>query len=225
MKQFSSRLISLRKEREWTQADLAQSINKTRSTVSGYETEGKEPDFETLCTLAETFGVSSDYLLGKSDSRTHSGDVFKNDNVNLKKCYKALPAELKETVAGIYDNFYLLINRDMKFQNAGRLALYGELLSTLQSSRSEIRKILESNALKQDAVFISSIMTMQSDLKSNISSLLDRLMQEDLNCSQSVKLYRAAHSKNNAEPKIIENEGDILGRLAAAPAVKKETDL
>lgn len=67
MQKFSNRLISLRKERSLTQEDLAKIIHKKRSTVSGYETEGKEPDLETVCFLAKYFGVSTDYLLGHSD--------------------------------------------------------------------------------------------------------------------------------------------------------------
>lgn len=43
MQKFSNRLISLRKEHGLTQEELAKIIKKTRSSVSGYETEGKEP--------------------------------------------------------------------------------------------------------------------------------------------------------------------------------------
>ena len=59
MQNFSNRLISLRKERGLTQEDLARLIHKKRSTVSGYETEGKEPDLDTVCWLADYFGVST----------------------------------------------------------------------------------------------------------------------------------------------------------------------
>ena len=70
MQKFSNRLISLRKERGLTQEDVAKIISKKRSTVSGYETEGKEPDLETVCVFAKYFGVSTDYLLGRTD---HAG--------------------------------------------------------------------------------------------------------------------------------------------------------
>ena len=60
MSRFSNRLISLRKEQKMTQSDLAKLLGKQRSTVSGYETDGKEPDFDTLCTLADHFEVSVD---------------------------------------------------------------------------------------------------------------------------------------------------------------------
>lgn len=38
MSKFANRLISLRKERNLTQEDIAKIIYKKRSTVSGYET-------------------------------------------------------------------------------------------------------------------------------------------------------------------------------------------
>ncbi|AOY78145.1 helix-turn-helix domain-containing protein [Clostridium formicaceticum] len=65
---FSHRLKQLRKEKKLTQEDLAIQLNKTRSTVAGYETERKEPDYDTLKKIAEFFDVSIDYLLGHSDT-------------------------------------------------------------------------------------------------------------------------------------------------------------
>ncbi len=66
---FPERLIGLRKERGLTQEGVAKLIDKRRSTVSGYETEHKEPTLDTVCFLAHYFDVSTDYLLGYSDER------------------------------------------------------------------------------------------------------------------------------------------------------------
>ncbi len=66
---FPQRLTSLRKERGLTQEGLADLICKRRSTVSGYETENKEPSIKTICFLAHFFDVSTDYLIGYSDER------------------------------------------------------------------------------------------------------------------------------------------------------------
>ena len=115
MQKFSNRLISLRKERGLTQGELATVIQKKRSTVSGYETEGKEPDLETVCLLAKYFGVSTDYLLGYSDRPSHTEDVFFNDTVNFKRHFNALPGDLRPAVAKCFDSFYRLLNRDHGF--------------------------------------------------------------------------------------------------------------
>ena len=188
MQKFSTRLISLRKERGLTQTDLAEIIQKKRSTVSGYETEGKEPDFETVCFLASYFGVSTDYLLGYSDERNHVEQVFYNDRVNFERNFKALPPELRPVVAKCFDDFYLLLNRDMQLRRPERLRAYQELLHTLQSLRADIRKSIESSGgAITDPVALSDLMALQSQLKNDVSSLLDKLMQADMEIAFSVK--------------------------------------
>ena len=94
MQMFSVRLAALRKECGLSQDDLAKIINKTRSAVSGYEIEDKEPSFELLCALAKYFNVSTDYLLGLSDERRHVEQVFYNDQRNFEEHFKRMPAEM-----------------------------------------------------------------------------------------------------------------------------------
>lgn len=188
MQKFSNRLISLRKERGLTQEDLAKLINKKRSTVSGYETEGKEPDLETICFFAQYFGVSTDYLLGHSDERNHVETVFYNDKVNFERHFKALPAELRPVVAKCFDSFYLLLGRDMQLSRPERLRIYEELLHTLQSLRADIRKAIEaSGGAVTDPVALSGLMAMQSQLKNEVSALLDKLMQADMEIAFNIK--------------------------------------
>lgn len=55
MDKFSERLVALRKEKDLTQAEFARLCGKQRTTVSGYETEGKESDFALLCQMADYF--------------------------------------------------------------------------------------------------------------------------------------------------------------------------
>lgn len=188
MQKFSARLISLRKERGLTQEDLAKLIHKKRSTVSGYEIEDKEPEFETICFLAQYFGVSTDYLLGFSDERNNVETVFYNDKVNFERHFKAMPAELRPVVSKCFDSFYLLLGRDMQLARPERLQVYQELLQTLQSRRAEIRKAIEaSGGAISDPVAISDLMAMQSQLKNEVSSLLDKLMQADMEIAFNIK--------------------------------------
>lgn len=66
---FGQRLVRLRKEQKLTQAQLGSALNKNRSTIGGYESENKEPDFDTLVLIADFFNVSVDYLLGRTEYR------------------------------------------------------------------------------------------------------------------------------------------------------------
>lgn len=62
---FGENLRTLRKSRNLTQGELAEQCGATLSNVSGWECEKWQPDFETLAKLADYFGVSVDYLLGR----------------------------------------------------------------------------------------------------------------------------------------------------------------
>lgn len=188
MQKFSTRLISLRKERGLTQEEMAKAINRKRSTYSGYETEGKEPDIDTICLLAKFFEVSTDYLLGYSDERDHTEQVFFNDKINFERHFKAMPANLRPVVSKCFDSFYLLLNRDMRLARPERLRLYEELLHILQSQRADIRKAIESSGgAITDPVALSDLMAMQSQLKNSVSAQLDKLMQADMEIAFSLK--------------------------------------
>lgn len=64
---FLKNLKSLRQELGMNQTQLATAIGLSRSAVAMYESGQREPDLETLYTIAEYFKVSVDYLVGKSN--------------------------------------------------------------------------------------------------------------------------------------------------------------
>lgn len=59
----------LRKEKNLTLRELASEFGIAESTLSLYENAKRQPDFDTLKNFAEYFGVSVDYLLGRSVTR------------------------------------------------------------------------------------------------------------------------------------------------------------
>ncbi len=67
MAEMGEILAELRKDKHLLQKDLADFLSISIGTVSNYETGAHEPDFETLCKLADFFQVSTDYLLGRTD--------------------------------------------------------------------------------------------------------------------------------------------------------------
>lgn len=72
--EFKDRLIKLRKELDLTQEELAKKIGYTRTAVSAWEIGRNEPSNADTIKLANFFGVTTDYLLGKSDVRNYDKD-------------------------------------------------------------------------------------------------------------------------------------------------------
>lgn len=71
-------IADLRKQKKITQAKLAQIIGIGRSTLAMYETDGSEPDLATISKLADFFGVSVDYLLGREEKKPSENQEDKN---------------------------------------------------------------------------------------------------------------------------------------------------
>lgn len=65
---LGERIAKLRLEKQMTQEELAKALQISRSALSLYELNKREPDAETLSKIADFFGVTIDYLLGRTDT-------------------------------------------------------------------------------------------------------------------------------------------------------------
>ncbi|HOF88880.1 MAG TPA: XRE family transcriptional regulator [Armatimonadota bacterium] len=66
---FAQRLQKLRLEAGWSQAELGERIDLEQSEVSRLERNKRRPSYDVLTSLAAAFGVTTDYLMGRSDDR------------------------------------------------------------------------------------------------------------------------------------------------------------
>lgn len=67
---FGERLLTLREQRNETQEQLAKAINITRQSLSRYETNERTPNIDLIYRIAKHYEISSDYLLGLTESPT-----------------------------------------------------------------------------------------------------------------------------------------------------------
>jgi transcriptional regulator with XRE-family HTH domain len=81
---LGERLATLRKNKGLTQEELAPILNITRSALSLYELNKRDPDTNTLKRIADYFNVTTDYLLGRSDVPSPPKNGKQNQNT-LKK--------------------------------------------------------------------------------------------------------------------------------------------
>ena len=64
---FAERLRFTRIENKMSQPMLATILGVNQRTISNWERGIRNPDFDMLMKIAETFDVSTDYLLGLKD--------------------------------------------------------------------------------------------------------------------------------------------------------------
>lgn len=66
---FSERLIQMRKSRGISQNAFAKEIGVSPRTYQDYEYGAREPQVSIFVRIADFYGVSLDYLAGRSDER------------------------------------------------------------------------------------------------------------------------------------------------------------
>ena len=84
-----NRFKELRKSKNLTQTEFASLIHVDQSTVSKWEQDKITPDIQTMQLLAEFFGVSVDYLLGRG---SNISATTINRNVVRIPIYGTIPA-------------------------------------------------------------------------------------------------------------------------------------
>lgn len=69
MKDFKDIFVTLRKEKEYSQTDMAKMLNVSKSTVGMWELGKRMPQRATLESIADIFNVDMDYLCGRQVER------------------------------------------------------------------------------------------------------------------------------------------------------------
>lgn len=78
---ISARLVSLRKEKNLSQKEAAVALGVSQGLLSHYEKGIRECGLDFLCRAATFYDVSSDYLLGLSDTKMMSDALFVQDEI------------------------------------------------------------------------------------------------------------------------------------------------
>ena len=96
---FGERIKQLRIEHQWTQDYVCSKLNISSGALSRYETSMYEPkSLELVKDFASLFGVSTDYLLGKSDIRNPEQININDVDVAFSDGIKGLNDTNKEII-------------------------------------------------------------------------------------------------------------------------------
>jgi transcriptional regulator with XRE-family HTH domain len=77
MLNIGSKIVELRKAKNWSQEDLAKQIQSSRVMVGNYERNTNTPSVDILLKIAKAFDVSLDYLVGEGQLSVYDKDVLK----------------------------------------------------------------------------------------------------------------------------------------------------
>lgn len=91
---FGTVFRQLRKNHNLTQEELGKQLGLSKAVISKYENSIGYPTLDMLILIAEYFGVTTDYLLGVSKSKTI--DVSALTETQIDAVYKMI-AEFQKT--------------------------------------------------------------------------------------------------------------------------------
>ncbi len=80
-------MAELRKARNITQVQLAQTLGTTQRAITYYENEADYPPVDAIIRLADALGVSADELLGMKNGKTTKGRS-EQDDPNVRRLWK-----------------------------------------------------------------------------------------------------------------------------------------
>jgi len=76
MLNIGSKIVVLRKEKNWSQGDLAEQIGASREIIGKYERNENSPSLEMAFKMAKAFGVTVDFLLGEGEYASYDKDTI-----------------------------------------------------------------------------------------------------------------------------------------------------
>jgi transcriptional regulator with XRE-family HTH domain len=82
---FGNQIKQIRKEKNITQEQMAQSLNITRQAVSNWENKRNLPDIEILIKIAKVYGVSLDKLILGDDNMNNMTEKLIKDGSETRK--------------------------------------------------------------------------------------------------------------------------------------------
>ena len=111
MNTFPERLKVLRKEKAVSQQKLSDFLGYRYTAVANYESGRNQPSIDTLIRIAEYFGVTVDYLIGKVDMPQRGIELTGKEAVLLRN-FQELSVENQKVILQLTG--CLILTRELK---------------------------------------------------------------------------------------------------------------
>jgi transcriptional regulator with XRE-family HTH domain len=111
---LGTRIIELRKAKDWTQSDLAAAVGVSYAQIGRYETKDAQPPASVLKKIADSLDSTVDYLINGNTEDRANATLQDAEVIRYFKEIEALPTEDKKALLRVIGGFI----RDVKTKQA-----------------------------------------------------------------------------------------------------------
>lgn len=97
---ISDKITILRKEKSWSQIELAKQIGASREIISRYERNESQPSVEMIIKIANAFGVTVDFLISQSENSS-----FDKETVERISDIQKMDTNTKDVLFNVIDTY------------------------------------------------------------------------------------------------------------------------
>lgn len=113
-KALGSRIIELRKAKNWSQSQLADKVGVSYAQIGRYETKGSQPPAQVLKKIADALDTTVDFLVNGTSEDKANASLNDAEVIRYFKEVDTLPTEDKSALLRVIGGFL----RDVKTKQA-----------------------------------------------------------------------------------------------------------
>ena len=99
MMTLAEKVMLLRKQRGWSQEELAEHLGISRQSISKWESGISIPDIDRIIKMSDLFGVSTDYLLKEQiEFEENKREDQTNENIKISKAIEVSDEEVNDFI-------------------------------------------------------------------------------------------------------------------------------
>lgn len=146
---IGKKMQELRKNKKMTTAEVAEAIGIKPRTYLSYETEEREPNITIINALADFYGVSTDYLLGREKPKPKKMTLSDAElEAALLEAYRTFPEDVRRDFLDHIRNAVLAERGDIRlitkrFISGMVSAGFGDILNDYENSETVLVPLTE----------------------------------------------------------------------------------
>lgn len=179
---ISERIKDIRESKGYNQVEFSRKLGLSKQTISNYETGVRQPGLDIVLKIADTFNISTDYILGRVSYQTDRDIQFEQFMSMYKKDLENQSGLIKECFNMGMVEVYRILSKVLEYCNeCGRndkLMKFSDILSKLRVltyNAIELLNNCKSNNTNDLLARISNFYSEKDDILKELSDLFANL--------------------------------------------------